>query len=318
MLHIVKRIEKLTNLQISIAMIGFSLILVLIGSLIMWQSSNKGSSSASDDTVLTVATTIFPLADIVRNVGGDRVEVVQLLPSGASPHSYDLTPSQVAELSKSEVLFVIGHGLDDWAQEFATSNGVDVEVVDTDINLISSEDNHEDEEEDEDHGNIDPHYWLTLPNGMIISRNVKDSLSTLFPEYAEEFEANNDVYVSKLAKADIEMRKQLNSETKQIAVFHGGWDYLARNYGFMIVAEFEEFPGKEPTPGYVADFQNEIILNNVKTIFVEPQLSTDAIRPLASDLGVNLVLLDPLGDTSNAPTYLELMRYNISQIISSN
>lgn len=311
MKNLIKKIEDLSNFQISLGILGFSLLLVFLGAVVMWANSKSPEKLLNDETVITIATTIFPLADIAKNVGGDRVNVVQLLPSGATPHSYDLTPGQVAELSKAKVLFVIGHGLDDWAASYAKSNNIPVKIVDTDIDLIQDTDGHEEGD------GYNPHYWLSIPNGMIISRNIRDVLVEIFPKYQPEFEANQSAYAEKLAKADLEIRRKLPTDPKFLATFHGAWDYMAKNYGFMIIAEFEEFPGKEPTAQYLSEFQNEIRVNSVKTIYIEPQLSTDAIRPLAADLGANLVLLDPLGGSELTPSYLEMMQYNLNQVLTS-
>lgn len=316
MLMIVKKLEKLTNLQLTGLMIGFSLVLVIIGAFI-WQANNLDSNTLDSESII-VAATISPLADIVQNVGGNRVEVVQLLPPGASPHAYDLSPSQVARVSQAQVLFVIGHGLDNWAQEIATANNISIVTVDNEIKLIegSHEDEHSDEEDHEE-SDFDPHYWLSIPNGMLISKTIQQTLAERFPQYAEEFKTNQNNYAAQLAKADLELRRKLGNEPKQIAVFHGAWDYFARDYGLEIVASFEEFPGVDPTPQYLSNFREQIIANNVNTIFVEPQLSTDNLRPIASDLGVDLIMLDPLGGTEDKPGYLDTMRFNINQVVNA-
>src|SRR5690606_20484689 len=96
---------------------------------------------------------------------------------------------------------------------------------------------------------FDPHYWLTLPNGMLISRNIKNSLVELFPNFSEQFEINQNLYSTKLAKIDMELRGLLaNKSTRSIAVYHNAWQYLARNYGLEIVAVFEEVSGGQPSP----------------------------------------------------------------------
>lgn len=140
MLHIFKKIEKLSNAQISALMIAFSLVLVVIGAVI-WQGKALPATSdlSKDSTVIPVSTTIFPLADIVQQVGGSRVQVTQLLPSGASPHTYDLSPGDVAELSKTKLLFAIGHELDNWAIDIAEANQVPAKIVDDQIRLIEQE-----------------------------------------------------------------------------------------------------------------------------------------------------------------------------------
>lgn len=314
---IVGSVNKMSNIQLSALMIGFSVVLVLVGALIVRNTSPI--DTASDTTKLKVSATIFPLADIVRNVGGDRVEVIQLLPSGATPHSYELTTSQVVDLTQSDVLFAIGHGLDSWALDFADANDVPVEIVDTYIDLIESEDDHdEDHQKDrEEHGEYDPHYWLSMPNGILIAQAVFETLIETYPDYAAEFSANYDTYVDDITRADIRARQSLNTKSnRRIAVFHDGWKYLERDYGVEVVAQFASFAGDEPSPQYVAAFQNQIQATGVKAIFFEPQLSTEALRPVAQDLGVDMLILDPLGGQDYTASYIDLMSYNLSQITS--
>lgn len=319
MLHVVRGLEKLTTVQLSTIMIGFSLFLVGVGYWVLQQDGNLSSKGATN--TITIATTIFPVADIAQNVGGDRVEVIQLLPSGASPHAFDLSPRQAAELKRAQVLFVIGHGLDDWARDFAVVNEIPIVPVDRDINLIvtdhhdGDEELEEEEDDDHEHGPVEPHYWLSVPNAMLISRTIKDVLSEQSPQYAAEFEANHNAYASTLAKTDLELRQLLDSTPhKEIAVFHAAWDYFARNYGLIILAEFEEYPGQEPTPEYVANFQAKIQLAGVKRLYYEPQFSVDQIRPIANDLGVELIMLDPLGGVAGRNSYIEMMTFNSNQI----
>lgn len=318
MLHLVKQLEKYTNKQITLGMFAISGLMLVVG-LVFWQMSGSNIGLFNNNSQPIIATTIFPLTDISRNIMGPEAQIIQLLPSGASPHTYELSPQQVSQLSKAKVLFAIGHGLDNWAVEFAKNNGIEVVYVDTDIVLLESDHQESEGEKDEEHSDdeFDPHYWLTIPNGMLISRNIKNSLIEIFPNLSEEFEINHNKYSTRLAKTDIELRRLLaNKSTQSIAVYHNAWQYLARNYGLEIVAVFEEVSGGQPSPEYVKNFQDQIKAYSLSTIFFEPEFSTDSIRPIANDLGVRLVMLDPLGGSDTTPSYEEMLRYNINQIAS--
>lgn len=327
------RINRMSDQQIALSMIGFSIILVVIG-LFVWQLTRNLNQQINpnlilDDTKLVVAASIFPLADITENVGGDRVEVIQVMPSGASPHNFEPSPQQMAEISQAEVMFAVGHGLDTWAIEAAEAQGIPVIIVDDNIRFIESDDHaHQDESEADDHDadtddhhsetGEDPHYWLSIPNGMLISNNISQALSEQFPKYASEFEANHNRYAAVLAKADAQLRTRITDiPNRALATFHNAWLYLARDYGFQVVATFEEFPGQEPTPGYLQQFQDQVEANNLRVIYYEPEFSTQPLEPIAQDLGVTLVLLDPLGGLDDRQSYLELMEFNLSQIINT-
>ena len=110
------------------------------------------ASTSSDDGELKVAATIFPLYDITKNIAGDDIEVVQMLPAGASPHTFDPQPSLVSELEGTDIVFSIGNGLENWADNLTESVGAESVVVDSGIELrdsVEGEHGHDEEKEDE-------------------------------------------------------------------------------------------------------------------------------------------------------------------------
>lgn len=271
-------------------------------------------SSFRSDGGDKVAATIFPLYDITRNIAGDSLEVVLVLPAGASPHTFDLSPGQVRSLSGSLAVFAIGHGLDDWVGSVVTSSGIGpMIVVDQNISLYE----FAGDGEDEDWG-VDPHYWLSVPNAMLIAEQIRDELSEIYPDRRDLFERNFTTYKEKLDMLDAEIRGRLSAlSTRKIATFHNGWGYFAQEYGLEVVATFEEYPGEEPTAQYLASFQNRIREEGVSVIFAEPQFSTIALAPIAQDLGVTISVLDPLGGIPGRESYEELMRNNTDTIIQA-
>lgn len=282
-----------------------------------------------------VAATIFPVYDITKKIAGDEVEVILILPAGASPHTFDLTPKKARELSGSQVVFSIGYGLDNWTSNLVASGDIQKAViVDKYIDLhefSEEEHSHEEEhdndehteevhhgEEEHDHVGTDPHYWLTVPNAILIAQQVQKELSILYPEKSAVFERNYLAYKEQLELLDAEIRQELSSlPTKDIATFHNAWNYFSEEYGINVVATFEEFPGEEPTGQYLAEFQQKVKEGNVKAIFSEPQFSTKSLEPIARDLGVSISTLDPLGGVSSRDSFEELLRYNTNQIVNA-
>jgi zinc transport system substrate-binding protein len=258
-----------------------------------------------------VAATIFPLHDITRNIAGSAVGVELILPAGSSPHTFDLTPKQASNLSGSRAVFAIGHGLDSWASKLvATADVEKIVVVDKGIEFLASSDT--------DEPGDDPHYWLSTGNAKIIAGEVRDELVVLFPEKADIFEENYLLYMGKLDALDAEIRASLSKlPNRNIAAFHNAWSYYAKEYGIRVVASFEEFPGKEPTPQYLAEFQDIVKQKGVKVLFSEPQFSTRSLEPIANDLGVSFSVLDPLGGVDGRESFEELMRYNTTQIVNA-
>ncbi|HSF04655.1 MAG TPA: metal ABC transporter substrate-binding protein [Methylomirabilota bacterium] len=263
---------------------------------------------ASDER-LKVAATIFPLYDIARRVAGPVAEVVLVLPPGASPHTFEPTPASVRALSGAQVLFVIGHGLDDWAARLARGAGVPQLVpVDAGIGLRRTK------------GTIreDPHYWLSAPNAKAIARTVGAELVRRAPARRAEVERSLATYLARLDAADAEVRGLLaDLPTREIATFHDGFGYFADAYDLQVAAVFEPYPGLEPSPRFVVEFQRKIRASGVRAVFTEPQLSVDALRPIAQDLGVTLAILDPLGGLPGREGFIELLLFNARAVVAA-
>jgi ABC-type Zn uptake system ZnuABC Zn-binding protein ZnuA len=258
-----------------------------------------------------VGATIFPLYDIARQVAGPVADVVLILPPGASPHTFEPTPAAVRSLSGARTLFVIGHGLDDWAGRLARGAGVRRLVrVDPGI-ALRRETGHERDA-------VDPHYWLSIRNGETIARTIAAELERLAPDRSADIRGAVAAYLARLDAADREIQRLLDGlPTRRIATFHDAFAYFADAYGLEVAAVFEPYPGREPGPRFVVEFQQKVRTTGVRVVFSEPQLSVDAIRPIARDLGVAISVLDPLGGSAGREGYLETMVFNARQVATA-
>jgi len=263
--------------------------------------------SISNKPVL--AATIPPLADIVKNIAGDRFEVVTILPSGASPHTFDLGPTDIKRLSQAKVVFAIGHDLDAWVAGISQAQkDLPVITVDQGINLRPSVFETEEPE--------DPHYWLSIENAKIISQNIAQELSNLDPVNQQEYLARAADYQQELSALKQEINDLLEPlKQRKLITFHESFNYFAAEYNLEVVGVFELAPGKEPTPQYLVSLQNSARQHKITAVFSEPQLSPDVIRPFVQDLGLELFILDPEGGVPGRESYFDLMRYN-AQIIA--
>jgi ABC-type Zn uptake system ZnuABC Zn-binding protein ZnuA len=254
-----------------------------------------------------VAATIFPLYDIVREVGGSAVDVVLVLPPGASPHTFEPTPAGARSLAGADVLFMVGHALDDWAAR--TARGVGVRrtvVVDRGITLRR------------EGGSVDPHYWLSIANAQAIARTVAEEIERLVPERSDAVRRALASYLTRLDVAERAIQGLLAGlPNRRIATFHEAFGYFADAYGLDVVATFEPFPGKEPGPRFVQEFQRTVRAAGVRVVFVEPQLALAPLRPIAGDLGVTLSVLDPLGGVPGRDSYIDLMLFDARQVAAA-
>jgi zinc transport system substrate-binding protein len=260
---------------------------------------------------LVVAATIFPAADIVRRVAGPDVRVIQVLPAGASPHTFDLTPKQARELQGARLVFKIG-GIDDWVDAVAESlPDAAMVALDRDIaRMPAREDGHDHGGRgDRSHPPYDPHYWLSAANAAVMARTIAGALSAADPARAASYQENGRRLALELAALHAEIRKELSSlKNRRMIVFHDGWRYFAAAYGLEIAAVFQLSPGREPTPRQLQGLYAAARRHGVKAIFSEPQLPATSLEPLLHDLDLKLIVIDPLGGAVAGDSYAALLR----------
>lgn len=256
---------------------------------------------------IKVATTIFPLFDITKNIAGDKIDVIQILPIGASPHTFELTATKAKELQGVSDIFMIGLGLDNWAST--------VKDISNDVNLVTVDKNIKLKIADGDEGlpeydNKDPHYWLSIDNAKEISKTIEQELERIDHANAQYYKDNMDKYLVKLDETKNKINnnfKDLNS--RKLVTFHDAWEYFADEFGLQVVASFEPFPGSEPTPKYLQKLSNTVKKEQVKAIFSEPEFSNNVIKPFVDDVGLELFVLDAAGNYYGN-SYIENMEGN--------
>jgi len=273
-----------------------------------------GCSQKSSSDKLTVVATIFPLADFVKNVAGDKVDVITLLRPGDSPHTYEPTSRDMKAVAQATLLVVNGAGLDFWVEKLKSAASDNMVVVDTSAvlaeeGLLLSGDEHD--------GGVNPHYWL---DPVLAQKQVEAIASALIaadPDNKDFYLENAADYIAELQSLDEEIKSITQSfSSREFITFHPAWTYFAKRYGLVEAAVIEEAPGKEPTideQRQIIDLVREL---KVKAIFAEPQFSTKAADAIAADSGAEVLLLDPIGGPGLAgrDSYIALMRYNVGQM----
>jgi len=263
---------------------------------------------------MKVVVSINPLADFVKQVGGTKVEVVLLLPPGASPHTFEPTPKVIREISQSRLFFKIGSGLEFWADRMITASAARIDIVDSSagVDLITSE-NHDHESGHGHLANTDPHIWLDPVICIGIINKIETALSKADPSNALYYRKNASVYRGKLRELDQEISERTKAfRTREYVTFHQAWNYFSRRYGLKVAAAIEEGPGKEPSPKHVARIIETLRRLKTRVIFAEPQFSPKIAETIAKDAGAQVLFLDPIGGQRDKETYISLMRYNLA------
>jgi zinc transport system substrate-binding protein len=245
-----------------------------------------------------VIVTVLPQVEFVKAVGGDRVDVTAMVPPGANPHTYEVTPAQMTKLSKAKMYAKVGSPLEfelTWLDKLAAQNH-DMLMVDCGqgIGLMKSS--------DPDEPGIDAHTWTSPQNVKIMVNNICTGMSQISPADQPYFEKNRDSYLAKLDALDIDIRSSLTGlSNRTFIVYHPAWGYFAQDYSLRQLGI--ERDGKEPQAAYMARLIQEARENNIKVIFVSPQFDTRSAEAIAREIGGRVVSIDPEGGD-----YLDNMR----------
>ena len=258
----------------------------------------------ADSGQVKVTATLGLFADLVREVGGDRVQVSALVPDGADIHTYEPPPSQIAKLGQAKLVVMNGldleAALEDIVRENASSSATVLELA---AGLPTLQDN--------------PHLWLDVQNGMTYVERIRDALVSVDPASADIYRANADAYLAELRTLDQEVTATVGSippERRKLVTFHDAYPYLAQGYGLEIVGFVVESPGKEPSAQEVTDLTKAIGDEDVPAVFTEPQFSARILDLAADDAGVEVCSLYSDAFTDEVKSYVDLMRFNAREL----
>jgi zinc transport system substrate-binding protein len=279
-----------------------TVLMLLLAALVMTVSA--GCNKEAESTGKTVvAVSILPQAGFVEAIGGDKVDVVVMVPPGASPHTYEVTPDQMTQLSMAKMYAKVGSPVEFelvWMDKLIAVNK-DMLVVDCSrgIRLMEmAEEEHEHEHEaeaesDHEHEGLDPHIWLSVKNAKIMVQNICDGLVQVDAANKAYFEKNCAEYLERLSNLDSDIAKDLSGvKNRSFIVFHPAFGYFARDYNLKQIAV--EQGGKEPNSQYIVRLIEEAKEHGIKVVFVSPQYSTKSAESIAKEIGGKVVIIDPL------------------------
>lgn len=302
------------RLQRRMFALAIAAVFVFLGAVVWWTQVQPAAMPAAS-TQVRVAATLFPIYDVARTIGVGEIDVQLIVPPGASPHTFTFTPQEVASLQGTHVIFAVGQGLDAWiAQAQQSIPGSRIVYTDRNV-MVRAMDAHADEAEEE-HGEYDPHYYLSLVQMQQVVRTIAATFKELKPESSAVFESRANEYSAALAQLHSEISTTLAPyKNTSIVTMHDAWGYFADDYNLVVAGTFEPAAGEEPTPQYLAALRRAIRIGNVRVLFSEPQMSTASIEAFAKDAKVSIALLDPEGGLPGRETYLAQMRYNAQALV---
>ena len=277
----------------------FIIIIILIIVIVFTSSVYTFYQSPTNESMekIKIVVTIVPQAEFVEKIGGDLVSVTILVPPGASPHTYEPTPSQMKDVAQADMYAIVGSGIEFelvWMQKIIETNP-QMLLVDCsqDIHLIDTTNSHEFKEHEDEHRGKDPHIWLSPRNAIIIVENIYRGFITLDPDNREYYSQNKDSYIEILEELDRDLVETFsNLKIKKFMVYHPSWGYFAYDYNLEQIPIEEE--GKLPTPEGIAHLIDQAKEHNIKVIFATPEFETKTAETIANEIGGSVILISPL------------------------
>ena len=270
---------------------------------------------------LPVITSTTVLANLVVQVGGERVQVRSLAPAGTDPHTYQPTPESMRLLSRARLVFFNGAGLEEWwtkaVNAIASKDTLVVELSKGLATLKNPGDSH-------GHGGeADPHVWLDPTKAVVYIERIRDALSQADAANAGYYGERARAYQGELDALDRWIQAEVAKVPpgrRKIVTFHNAFQYFAVRYGFAVKGFIVVSPGKEPSARGMAELVALIRREQIPAVFAEADFNPKMLEALAREAGVKVVTNLYDGSLTSGPpaeSYLALMRHDVIQIVSA-
>ena len=306
---------------------------LLIALTLVW-SVLLAAPAAAEEQKLKVYASFYPMYDFASKVGGDKVQVVNMVPSGMEPHDWEPEAADVIGLENADIFVYNGAGMEHWVDKvLAALSNQSLIVVNTSEGQTLLEGHHhdhdedhehaEDEDHEHDHGEFDPHVWLGPLNAKAQMEAIKNAFVAADPDNASYYEDNYARYAAEFDALDAEFSAALDPlPNKQIVVSHQAFGYLCAAYGLTQESIEGLAPDSEPDPARMAEIIEFVKDNGITTIFFEELVSPKVAETIASATGAVTAVLSPVEGLSdeqlaNGGDYFSVMRENLAALVKA-
>lgn len=285
----------------------------ILAVLLLSACGGPASSTGTSDSAVLTSTTF--LADIARNVAGNRLTVESLLPVGADPHSYQPTPQDAARIADSRLLIINGADYERFLETLLANVGGERTIIEASTGISPRS----------DASGIDPHMWLDPNNVIVYVQNIRDGLIQYDPAGKADYQSNADAYIAKLKNLDAWITEQVHlipADRRLLVTNHESLGYFAERYGFTVTGTLIESFSSDASPsaGQMAGLIDQVKSSGAPAIFLDASDNESLAKQVADETGVKVITdlhLESLTDGPPAGTYIDMMKYDVTQIVEA-
>ncbi|KXT64932.1 MULTISPECIES: metal ABC transporter substrate-binding lipoprotein/adhesin SsaB [Streptococcus] len=279
-------------------------------------------NSSSDSSKLKVVATNSIIADITKNIAGDKIDLHSIVPVGKDPHEYEPLPEDVKKTSQADLIFYNGINLETGGNAWFTKlvknankeENKDYYAVSDGVEVIYLEGQSE-------KGKEDPHAWLNLENGIIYAQNIAKRLIEKDPDNKDTYEKNLKAYVKKLTALDKEAKEKFNNipeEKKMIVTSEGCFKYFSKAYNVPSAYIWEINTEEEGTPDQIKTLVEKLRKTKVPSLFVESSVDERPMKTVSKDTNIPIyakIFTDSVAEEGEeGDSYYSMMKYNLDKI----
>ena len=303
-----------------------SILVVPVVALSLASACGGGDDAQADDGRLQVVTTVAPITSIAANIIGDAAAIEGVVPEGTNSHTFEPRPSVAELLSEADVLFVNGLDLEDPTQELAEANLKDgARIVELGNETITPEEYIYDFSFPEEDGKPNPHLWTDPPLARRYAEIVKDEMSAIDPDHADDYAANYDKFSAVIDELDTAMRASFATiprEDRKLLTYHDAYAYFADDYGWDVIGAIQVSSFEDPTPRDVADLIDQVRAEGVPAIFGSEVFPSKVLEQIGRETGAryeDTLRDDDLPDEPGDPdhSWLGLMRFDYVTMVEA-
>ncbi|AND84937.1 zinc ABC transporter solute-binding protein [Clostridium tyrobutyricum] len=280
-------------------------------------NTNQKTSGSTNGSKVKVVVSFNAMREFASAIGKDKIDITTIIPNGTEPHDFEPTAKDIKTLGTSDIFVYSGLGMESWKDKVINSAG-NKNLIAVDASQGVTPIKNTDNDEIKEHGQYDPHIWLSLKGAEIQSKNIRNALIKADPSNKVYYEKNYNDFSKQLNSLYNEYTKKFASvKNKNFVTGHAAFAYLCRDYGLKQNSVEGIFAEGEPSPKILEQLVNYCKQNKIKTIFVEDMVSPKVSNTLAKEVGAKVEKIYTLESKQDNKNYIQSMRANLEMIYNS-